>query len=287
MQFIKKFIFSKIPFSFYFDKLYLFILFIYAHKRIPRHGSGLFNDYLYFLKTSDALFDVLRQMTSDKIIVKEYVASRIGEHCVVPTIAIFSDVNKINLNDLALPCVIKPAHGNGSIMFFKSKQDDCFDDKMEVLRNSLTRSPYTTIREKNYKHLRKRLISEAMLPDAENTKDYKFFCYKGEPQLIQVDSMRHTSHKRNIYSSEWKEIDVSYNFPRGDIEKKPECLYEMLGTCRILSKDFEFVRIDFFVCGDRFYVGEITHCPESAHGRFGSVKEERLFSDIIFNLDIN
>jgi hypothetical protein len=258
-------------------------MFIYAHKRIPRRTSGLFNDYLYFLKTSSDLLDVLRQMTSDKILVKEYVASRLGVYYVIPTIAIFSQVEKDSLNGLPLPCVVKPAHGNGSIVFLKNNQDICAEGNLEILKNSLNRSPYLTAREKNYKYLRRRLISESMLPDAENTKDYKFFCYRGEPKLIQVDSMRHTAHKRRIYSSKWDVLNFTYNFPRGEIEKAPICLERMLAACRVLSKDFTFVRVDFFVCGERFYVGELTHCPESAHGRFGSVQEEKIFSDILFN----
>lgn len=279
-SFVQSFL-SRHPFAVC-NKFYIFIMFVYAHKRIPRRTSGLFNDYLFFLKSSSALFDVLRQMTSDKILIKEYVASRLGGHRVIPTIAIFSELKKNSLTSLPLPCVVKPAHGNGSIVFLKNKQDIWAEDKLETLRNSLNRSPYLSAREKNYKYLRRRLISEPMLADAENTKDYKFFCYRGEPKVIQVDSMRHTAHKRSIYSAEWKVLDITYNFPRGDVEKAPLCFEEMLTACRVLSKDFTFVRVDFFICGDRFYVGELTHCPESAHGRFGSIKEEKIFSDILF-----
>jgi hypothetical protein len=30
-------------------------------------------------------------------------------------------------------------------------------------------------------------------------KDYKFFCFDGEPRLIQVDFDRFRNHKRNLY----------------------------------------------------------------------------------------
>jgi hypothetical protein len=56
----------------------------------------------------------------------------------------------------------------------------------------------------------------------------------------------------------------------------------MVEAARVLAADFEFVRVDFFIDGDNFYVGELTHCPESAHGRFGSRESEDLFSSILF-----
>lgn len=276
-------VFALIPKGKLFDKLYIFAQFVYAHRRIPRRHSGLFNDYLYFLKTSDEILDIYRQMTSDKVMVKEYVERVCGHGLTLQTIAVFASVKDIDLNSIRMPSVIKPAHGSGTIVFlhdgknFLSQEEEC------QLAAALRSSPYDQAREKNYRHLRRRLICEPMLSSAEKTKDYKVFCFKGEPRLIQVDSDRQSSHKRNIYDSEWNHISVQYNFPLGEPEPTPMNLSELKRVARRLSEAFEFVRVDFFITDAKLYVGELTHCPESAHGRFSSIDEERLFSKILFS----
>ena len=56
----------------------------------------------------------------------------------------------------------------------------------------------------------------------------------------------------------------------------------MIKVAQLLSEPFDFVRVDFFIVGTEFFVGELTHCPESAHGRFKDLQSEKLFSEILF-----
>ena len=265
------------------DRLYLLIIFLYAHRRMPRRNSGLFNDYLFFLKSSPAIMDICRQITSDKILVKRFIDSRVGEGHTVATRAIFHSVDEINLSELEKPCVIKPAHGSGNVVFVDSDKQYLRTSERENLENALATSPYQSAREANYRYLRPRLICEPMLPDGKNTKDYKFFCYNGQPRIAQVDSHRHTAHRRNLYRADWSPLNIRYNFPVGESEAAPNRLAEMLNLAKKLSSSFEFVRVDFFVQDNSFYIGELTHCPESAHGRFDDVESERIFSEILFS----
>ena len=260
-------------------------MFLYAQNRLPKRKSRLFNDYLFFLKISPEILDIFRQITSDKIMVKEFIFKICGSDLTLDTVAIFESVEDIELTTLPKPCVIKPAHHSGSVVFVEKGQKVLTDGQKSTLMYALASSPYTSAREGNYRYLRARLICEPMLPEAELTKDYKIFCYKGIPRLVQVDSERHANHKRNIYKVDWTALDIKYNFQNGETEPAPDCLSEMLKTSQLLSSWFEFARIDFFVSEGKFYVGEITHCPESAHGRFGDIQNEKLFSEILFSED--
>ena len=265
------------------DRLYLLIIFVYAHRRMPRRNSGLFNDYLFFLKSSPAIMDICRQITSDKILVKRFIDSRVGEGHTIATKTIFHSVDEIILSDLERPCVIKPAHASGNVVFVDSEKQHLRFSEKEILENALKSSPYQSAREANYRYLRPRLICEPMLRDGKHTKDYKFFCYNGQPRIVQVDSHRQTAHRRNLYRADWSPLNIRYNFPVGEWEAAPERLSEMLKLAKNLSSSFEFVRVDFFVEDDSFYIGELTHCPESAHGRFGDIESEQIFSDILFS----
>lgn len=257
-------------------------MFLYSQKRLPRRTSGLVNDYLYFLKTSSDFMDIFRQLTSDKIMMKDFVRDRCGDGFTLPLMRIFESIEDIDLSGLTRPCVIKPAHGSGSVVFVDEGQAALSSSDIDNLRSALQTSPYSSARERNYMYLRPRLICEPMLPSGAQTKDYKVFCYRGEPRSVQVDSDRYISHRRNIYSSDWSPIEVCYNFSLGEWEPAPECLSEMMSLSRQLAQPFEFVRVDFFISEGKPYVGELTHCPEAAHGRFRDRQEERIFSEILF-----
>lgn len=265
------------------DKIFLWVMFCYAQKRIPQKKSSLFNDYLYFVKSSSEISDILRQYSSDKVLVKSFVAERCSPEIVLPTLNVFHSVDEIDANVLTAPCVLKPAHSSGTVIFVDEDKKKLKKVERDKLQASLEASPYSSAREANYKHLRRRIICEPMLPSGVFTKDYKVFCYLGEPRIVQVDSDRHTSHKRNLYTASWDHINISYNFPIGDWELAPNKLPEILDISRKLSAEFEFVRVDFFIDADELYVAELTHCPESAHGRFESREAERRFSALIFS----
>lgn len=264
------------------DKIFIFIMFIYANRRLPRRSSCLANDYFYFLKNSSDILDAYRQLTSDKILVKEFIEERVDSKFIVKTLGIFDSIDQIDVRSLSKPCVLKPAHSSGSVVFIKEGQTAFSPVDRKKLVKSLQSSPYKEAREANYRYLRARIICEPMLSEGEKIKDYKIFCFRGEPRLIQVDSDRHSDHKRNIYTTNWTPLDVTYNFPTGRWETAPSCLSEMLRVARVLSGQFEFVRVDFFIDGSDLYVGELTHCPESAHGRFKHRSDEALFSKILF-----
>lgn len=281
MNYARRFI-NALPFGGVFDDIFIFLMFFYAHRRIPRRSSMLFNDYLYFLKSSSKISDILRQITSDKIMVKDFVRQRCGDALTVDTIAVFENVDEIDISSLQKPCVLKPTHSSGTVVFIRDGKEELTDVEDKALRDSLRSSPYKSSREGNYRYLRPRIICEPMLPLGEGTKDYKFFCYRGEPRLVQVDSNRHVKHMRNVYSADWTPLQLEYNFPLGEWEPKPACLPDMIRIARSLAAPFEFVRIDFFIVENAVFVGEVTHCPESAHGRFSSREDERVFSQILF-----
>ena len=91
------------------------------------------------------------------------------------------------------------------------------------------------------------------------------FNFEGEPKLIQVDFDRFTKHKKNIYDTEWKFLNISINYPNAPDHPidKPQALDEMLALARKLSKGIHFLRTDFYCIGDKLYFGELTFYPGS------------------------
>jgi hypothetical protein len=70
------------------DRVSCYIDHIVTHRRVPRRKSGLFNDHLYFLKTSSQFVGSLRTFVTDKENLKKYVRDQIGDKYNIPTLSI-------------------------------------------------------------------------------------------------------------------------------------------------------------------------------------------------------
>ena len=101
------------------DLLYHYLTFIFTHWRIPRSGSHLFNDLLFFLKVGDELELEERKLISDKEMVKQYIASSVGKKYIVPTIKILETEEEIANYEFPANCCIKPTHASGLYIYYE------------------------------------------------------------------------------------------------------------------------------------------------------------------------
>ena len=68
----------------------------------------------------------------------------------------------------------------------------------------------------------------------------------------------------------WQKLPINYG-GHPQIKKtieKPKHLDKMIEISKIISKDFPFVRVDFYETEDKIYVGELTFTPGGALGKF-------------------
>ena len=104
-------------------------------------------------------------------------------------------------------------------------------------------------------------------------KDFKFFCFNGEPKYCQVISDRNTDEKIDFYDMEWKRLlgllGLSDNIRNSEYDIPcPYTFDEMKDMARKLAKDIPFSRIDFYEINKKAYFGEITFYPASGFGTF-------------------
>jgi hypothetical protein len=129
-----------------------------------------------------------------------------------------------------------------------------------------------------------KIIVEPILFDDANLMDYKFFCYRGEPRLIQVDLDRATAHKRALFDTHWNALGYSIVYPTPSHPvPRPTNLTEMLDAAARLSADFDLIRVDLYTDGERFHVGELTNCPGSAIKQFVPPEAEEPASRLLFD----
>lgn len=254
------------------DKLYLSIKFrIRMGYWMDWDNPKTFNEKLQWLKVYNRHPEYTKMV--DKVTVKKYVADIIGEQYIIPTLGVWKTVEEVDFKSLPDRFVIKCNHNSGKGMYIckdKSAMDE--EDIRCGLRRGLQENYVIQNREYPYKNVPRRIIAEQYMEDESGyeLKDYKFFCFDGEPRMIQLDFDRFTQHKKNLYSLEWELLPFSFNYPSHPecIFPKPDGLEKMIALARILSKGIPFVRVDFYNINGKIYFGEMTFFPATGLGKF-------------------
>jgi hypothetical protein len=112
---------------------------------------------------------------------------------------------------------------------------------------------------------------EEMLTSPEGVlpKDYKLYCFHGQPRFIQV--IDRLNGNQVWYDENWTpqrdQMQLAYRIGRP--KPKPNCLDELLFWATRLSKAYEypFVRIDLYVTTRGVVFGEFTHTPFAGPSR--------------------
>lgn len=243
-----------------------------------------FNEKLQWLK----LHNRKPQYTNmvDKIEVKKWVADRIGEEYIIPTLAVYTNAEEIDFEKLPDQFVLKCNHDSGGLFICKDKNKLTDEQKMNIkirLNNTLKKDYYIAGREWPYKNVRRRILAEQYMEDESGyeLKDYKIYCFNGKPEFIHVDFDRFASsgHKRNLYDLNWNLLEFEYGYPsdKAHIIEKPYALEEMLRLAKILSEGVPFLRVDFYYISNQSKFGETTFFPECGFGKFSNIEIDETY----------
>ena len=170
-----------------------------------------------------------------------------------------------------------------SYTHLKSKMNWKYE--FQKMRRWLRTNYYWQSREWVYKNIKPRIICEKFLKqdDGDELRDYRFFCFNGEPKFIAVDFSitDKTRTRRNLYDLDWKLMCEEISYPK-ELEivlKKPEQLGEMIELSRIISSNFPHARIDFYYVNKKIIFGEITFFHQSGVGRIKPSEFENVMGE--------
>ena len=231
-----------------------------------------FNEKLQWLKLNirDPLFPTI----VDKIKAKEYVGGIIGEEYIIPTYQIVSKFDEIDFEALPEMFVIKANHDSGSVYVCKNKIEFEKDRKRIQRRfdSSLKRNYYYEGREWAYKNVKPMLLVEKYLQNDNGAplRDYKFFCFDGEPKFLYVSEelYSHNKVRMQYLSADFTATDIHFDEYESFTPEKPEKYEEMKMVCRELSRNLKFARIDLYYINGRVYFSEITLYPASGFRKY-------------------
>lgn len=259
------------------DEVYLRLRYRFKLGRWPNLKNPVtFTEKINWLKLHNRKPEYTTMV--DKYAVKDYVALRIGEQYIIPTLGVWDSVDDIDWEVLPDQFVLKTTHGGGGCGVVICKDKATFDRKKAVrtLRNSMRIDIYKTYREWPYKGVPKRVIAEKFMASKNNPVqsvlfDYKFFCFNGKVEFFKVDYGRFVEHHANYYSPEGMLLDFGEQELEPDPNYKielPANLGDMICLAERLSQDIPFIRVDLYNINGDIYFGELTIFPAAGMGAF-------------------
>lgn len=230
-----------------------------------------FNEKLQWLKLYDRkpIYNVM----VDKFDVKKFVADRIGEEYVIPTLGVWNSFDDIDFSSLPNQFVLKCTHDSGGLVICKNKNVLDLRKARNKLNKSLKKNYYYVGREWPYKDVKPRIIAEKYMEDHSTSelRDYKFFCFGGRAKCYKVDFDRFVEHRANYFSTDGELMKIGEEICPPDFNKEipvPENLEKMKEFAEKLSATQPFLRADFYDVDGHVYFGELTFYPASGFGKF-------------------
>ena len=205
-----------------------------------------FSEKLQWLKVNYR--EPIQTVMVDKHEAKHFIAQRVGDQYIIPTLAIWDSVEDIDFDALPNQFVLKCTHDSGGIVICKD--------------------------------VPRRIIAEEYLSELGNNEilDYKMYCFHGEPKITVVcsDRFSKTGTRMNFYDINWKPMGIHFgHYPPLSTEfPRPETYDEMLRLAMELSKDCPFLRVDFYEIKGRLYIGELTFFPGAGLEQFRPITKD-------------
>lgn len=234
----------------------------------------------------------LLTMFADKVTVKAYVDSVLGEGFTARTFVDVQDPRAIDWSALPSQFVVKVNHGSGGTIIvsdeadanshlpsqetdvgwrvFRVRPEHADPILIESLCRRWLRMDYSwrlgeAIVEWCYADIPRRVLVEELLTDAggQPPREYRFFVIGGRVAFLQVEIDTGGDHRTAVMTPDWAMLPVRFRDPPPTVApERPRLLDDMIAMAEILGKAaIDFVRVDMYDLGSRAVVGEMTNYP--------------------------
>lgn len=224
----------------------------------------------------------MKKELSDKLKAKEYISKKLPELSTAKVYQVAEKFEELDFSSVPNKFVIKTNHAwkTGILIEDKDKINvDSYNSLKKFYEKALSLNyAYWGTIEKQYKDIKPKIFLEEYLTLDEKPliKEYEIYCFRGKPEFINYMvsytgspppvndcSVKQSLAKLRVFYPNWEpadfEIKFSHCIPAPDSPNRNLALK----YAEILSKDFDFVRIDLFEVGDKLYFGEFTFTPQA------------------------
>lgn len=251
--------------------------------RLDLNTPKTYNEKLQWLKLYYR--DEKMPQCADKVEVRKYIKDKGVGDFLNEIYGVWENVDNIDFDQLPNQFVMKSTHASGQTIICKDKSTLNIEASKKQMKMWLKTNLYYFGLEWVYKNLQPRIICEKLIltQDAYPPKDYKFYCFNGQPKYIMVVSERNGHNaKMDYFDLNWRPIDMRQGGDRSGIEiPKPQNLAKMIDIAKVLSKDFPHVRVDFYNENEKILIGELTFFDCSGFAKFEPEEYDRMIGDFL------
>lgn len=257
-------------------------------KKLDLSSPRTFNEKIQWLKVYDQKKEYFQMV--DKYEAKKFVSKIIGEEHIIPTIAVYDNVSRINWESLPESFVIKCTHDSGGLAICRDKNNIDREQIEKKLSKCLKTNFFYRSREWCYKGIKPRIICEKLMQDNNQKNgliDYKFFCFNGQPQFLYISSgledhstaaisFADLGGKRLPFKrSDYREIDDPLPIPPSF--EKMKSIAERLAQ----AVNNSFIRVDLYDISGCVYFSELTFYPNSGFIPFSPEEWDLKLGDLL------
>ena len=256
------------------DKIYLKLQYrATMGRQLDLKAPKSINEKLQWLKLYDRKPEYTRMV--DKYEAKSYVAERIGQEYIIPTLGVWDRVEDIDFDALPDQFVLKCTHDSGGLVVCRDKSQLNIEEVKNKLRKSLNKNFYYDYREWPYKNIQRRIMAEKYMEEncsmsdsvPQGLIDYKFYCFNGEPRFLYVSKglEDHSTAAISFITMDWQFAPyVRKDFkPFSEIPARPVTFDRMVEVARELSAGKDFLRVDLYEIDGKVYFSELTFFPSA------------------------
>ena len=222
---------------------------------------------------------------ADKIKIHQYSKNILGKDICTPILKIYNNTDEINLEKLPEKFVLKCNHGCGMNILCKSRNN--FDlEKAKKTLNEWMDSNFAFVgAEFQYLFIERKIFASPYLGDV--IIDYRIYCFNAQPKYIRIHKpLSEQTILHNYYDLDWNLTDIETNVD-GYIRnpniktEKPTNLQLMIDYAKKLSKDFVFVRVDFYDINNTVYLSELTFTPGNTLHKFKNEVQRKYIGSLL------
>lgn len=245
---------------------------IVMKQKLDLDNPKTFNAKIQWYKLNYCLNDETIIECCDKYRIRKYLKNKNLMEYAIPLLGYWENVNDIQWENLPEQFVIKCNHGCAYNLICKDKSKFNIDTAKKLLAKWMKEDFGRFNAEPHYDKIKKGIICETYLDDGNEVLiDYKIHCFNGKPKFIMtcINRTRQGSQEC-FFDLNWNVLH--YSKMREYKCDKPKALNKMIEISRKISKDFPFVRVDFYEVNGEPFIGELTFVP--AGGLDNTLTEE-------------
>ena len=252
-------------------------------KKLNLENPVTFNEKLQWLKIHNQNPEYSKMV--DKYEAKKWIAERIGNEYVIPTLGVWDKFDDINFDQLPNQFVLKCTHDSGGLVICKDKNTlDKYKAKIKI-EASLKRNYFLVGREYPYKDVKPRIIAEKYMEDTttKELRDYKIFTFNGVAKALFIVSNRQAGKTTaDYFDIDFKPLDFTWGYPHSKVlPSKPKSFDQMVKAAECLAKDTVELRVDFYEVNGKAYFGEMTFFDGSGFDTFDPEEWDYKFGNLI------